>query len=106
MTRKPKSAPASKKRTPPAKPVKLAALKKVAAATVRDRKTAAPKRPTEATPRPADNVVSRGTPGAGTTQPESEARAGSKNAGEKRVLGIERRVTVISEDHQSQIKLL
>ncbi|MGB6450631.1 MAG: RNA polymerase sigma factor RpoD, partial [Steroidobacteraceae bacterium] len=37
---------------------------------------------------------------------ESEARAGSKNAGEKRVLGIERRVTVISEDHQSQIKLL
>ncbi len=106
MIRKPKSAPTSKKRTPPGKPVKPAALKKAAAATVRDRKAPAPRRPIEAAPKPADNLAAPGTPGARTTQPEVEARVGSKNAGERKALGIERRVTVISEDHQSQIKLL
>ncbi len=107
MTRKPKPSAASKKRTPPAKPVRVAALRKAAAATVRDRKPTAPRRPIEAAPKPADNLSSSGTLEPGSTQPEGEARAGSKNAaGEKRVLGIERRVTVMSEDHQSQIKLL
>ena len=40
------------------------------------------------------------------THPETETKAGSKAAVEKRTLGIERRVTVMSEDRQSQLKLL
>ncbi len=107
MTRKPKPTAANKKRTLPGKLVKPAALKKVVAATVRDRKTiAAPKRATEAAPKAADNPASSGTLEVGITQPEGEARTGSKNAGERRILGIERRVTVMSEDRQSQLKLL
>ncbi len=106
MTRKPKPTAPSKRRTLPGKLVKPAALKKAVAATVRDRKAAASKRTTEAAAKPADNPASLGTLEAGTTQPEGEARAGSKNAGERRILGIERRVTVMSEDRQSQLKLL
>ncbi len=107
MTRKPKPTAANKKRSLPGKSVKSAALKKAVAATVRDRKAvAAPRRTTEAVTKAADNPASPGTLEVGTTHPEGEARTGSKNAGERRILGIERRVTVMSEDRQSQLKLL
>jgi RNA polymerase primary sigma factor len=110
MTRKPKpTVIASRKRTPPGKPVKAApALKKVAAPTVRDRKVfAVSKRSTEAGAKPADSVVSAGTPEALATHPGSEpGKGGPKNAAERKILGIERRVPVMSEDRQSQLKLL
>jgi RNA polymerase primary sigma factor len=108
MTRKPKSAAvASRKRTPPGKPVRAAALKKVVAPTVRDRKVfVASKRSTEASAKPADSMVSSGTPQPVATHPDSDAKSGSKNAGERKILGIERRVPVMSEDRQSQLKLL
>jgi RNA polymerase primary sigma factor len=50
--------------------------------------------------------VPRGAPDSGAAPPAAETTAGSKAAGEKRMLGIERRVTVMSEDRQSQLKLL
>jgi len=108
MTRKLKSTvPASRKRTPPGKSVKTAALKKAAAPTVRERKVfAASKRSTVAAALPADSVVSPGTRAPDGTHPDSEPRTGSKNAGERKILGIERRVPVMSEDRQSQLKLL
>jgi RNA polymerase primary sigma factor len=125
MTRKPKStALASKKRTPPdKKSAKPAALKKAASPTVRDRKAAAPaKKSPEAGPKTADNsLVAPPQAQAEAGASEGHARTGAKHAaekhpaekqaaeksvGEKRVLGIERRVPVMSEDRQSQLKLL
>jgi RNA polymerase primary sigma factor len=106
MTRKSKPTAASKKRSSTAKPAKPAPPKK-AAAPIRDRKSsAASKRPTEAAPKSAANIVPRGAPDSGAAPPAAETTAGSKAAGEKRMLGIERRVTVMSEDRQSQLKLL
>jgi len=109
MTRKPKpAAVASRKRPSPAKPVRsAAALKKVAAPTVRERKVfATSKRSTEAPTKAADSVVSPGTLETAAAQPDHEAKGGPKNAAERRILGIERRVPVMSEDRQSQLKLL
>ncbi len=112
MTRKPKptaAALAHRKRAAAAKVVKTAALKKAAAPTVRDRKvTAASKRSTEAAAKPADSVGALGTPEPPATHPDSveTTRGGSKNAAERKILGIERRVPVMSEDRQSQLKLL
>jgi RNA polymerase primary sigma factor len=108
MTRKPKpTAVASRKRPIPAKPVRSAALKKAAAPTVRDRKVfATSKRSTEAAAKPADSVLSPGTHQPDAAHPDSEPKGGSKNAAERKSLGIERRVPVMSEDRQSQLKLL
>jgi RNA polymerase primary sigma factor len=108
MTRKPKpTAVASRKRPIPVKPVRSAALKKASAPTVRDRKVfAASKRSTEAAAKTADSVVSPGTVETEAAHPEGEAKGGSKNAAERKSLGIERRVPVMSEDRQSQLKLL
>ncbi len=101
MTRKHK--PAARKRAPSEarKPVKVATAEKAVApvATARDSKerakpTERPKRPAaEPTPAPAAPV-------------ETKSTAGAKNAGEKKSLGIERRVPVMTEDRQSQLKLL
>jgi RNA polymerase primary sigma factor len=109
MTRKPKptTAIASRKRPILPKPARSAALKKAAAPTVRDRKVfATSKRSTEATAKPADSVVSPRTLETHATHPETEVKGGSKNAAERKSLGIERRVPVMSEDRQSQLKLL
>ena len=112
MTRKQKPTPTpSKKRTHAEKPdkkvAKAAVLPKKAAPApaARDRRVAAlPKRTAEVAPRSAVNPL----PAApiAPDAPASDAKAGAKNAGERKTLGIERRVPVMSEDRQSQLKLL
>src|SRR5262245_28236441 len=98
-----KHKPAARKRAPTEarKPLKVAAAEKAVApvATARDSKERArqPERPrkpgAEAAP-PAAPVT------------ETKSAAGAKNAGDKKPLGIERRVPVMTEDRQSQLKLL
>jgi RNA polymerase primary sigma factor len=101
MTRKHKPPTAAKKRAPAEarKPVKVATAEKAVApvATARDSKERAkpsPKKPA-AEPSPAAAPVA-----------ETKSAPGAKNAGEKKPLGIERRVPVMTEDRQSQLKLL
>src|SRR5690348_3557176 len=106
MTRKHKPPIAAKKRAPAEarKTVKVAAAEKAVApvATARDSKERAkhPERP-----------VTARKPGADAPPPaphaaETKPTAGAKNAGDKKPLGIERRVPVMTEDRQSQLKLL
>ena len=101
MTSKHKPTPAAKKRAPAAarKPVKVAAAEKAAPVV-----PAAPK---------AKTPVERKKPGVeehGTKTVEAKVvepkSAGAKNAADKKPLGIERRAPVMTEDRQSQLKLL
>jgi RNA polymerase primary sigma factor len=103
MTRKHKPQP-HKKRTPApsSKPLKPVAAEKAAAAVTslrekeRGKVAAAGKKPLPASPQ------AKG--GDGARAPE--ARAGGRGAVDRRALGIERRVPVMPEDRQSQLKLL
>src|SRR5580700_6157702 len=110
MTRKPKSVPAiGRKRTTDKKSVKAAQPKKAAAAPLKeDRKAAvAPKKSAEVHAKPADKAQPAEilAPAAKSHAP-TDLKGGAKNAGEKKMLGIERRVPVMPEDRQSQLKLL
>src|SRR5689334_9394816 len=101
MTRKHKLPTAAKKRAPAEarKTVKVAAAEKAVApvATARDSKERAkqPERPRRGDAAPPAAPVA-----------ETKPTAGVKNAGDKKPLGIERRVPVMTEDRQSQLKLL
>src|SRR2546427_682484 len=105
MTRKHKPLPASKKR-PAAqapKPIKAAAAEKaVAVGTVRDRDRSRPATPKKGPEEPAHPSH----PKHEGARPADAKSAGAKNAADRRPLGIERRVPVMPEDRQSQLKLL
>jgi len=109
MTRKPtKPVAAPKKRAPAEKKAVKAAVprKGTVAAPDKDRKIAAvPKKAAEVPPKAADKEMPAETPVV-SKAPTPETKVGAKNAGEKRILGIERRVPVMPEDRQSQLKLL
>ena len=107
MTRKHKPTPVAKKRAPAEarKPVKVAAAEKAApaVAAARDGKdrakspaVAAKKAPEEHHPKSADSHA----------KPVDSKATGAKGAAEKKPLGIERRVPGMTEDRQSQLKLL
>ncbi|HET9388852.1 MAG TPA: RNA polymerase sigma factor RpoD [Steroidobacteraceae bacterium] len=104
MTRKHKPSTPAKKR-PSAetrRPVKAAAEKSVTAvSTVRekDRAKSAP----AARKGAVEDTAPRAAEATRTAEPKS---SGPKSAGEKKPLGIERRVNVMPEDRQSQLKLL
>jgi RNA polymerase primary sigma factor len=103
MTRKHKPPIVAKKRAPAEarKPLKVAAAEKAVApvATARDSKDRA-KQPERVARKP-------GAEAAPPPAPVAETKAtGAKNAGDKKPLGIERRVPVMTEDRQSQLKLL
>jgi RNA polymerase primary sigma factor len=119
MTRKHKPTTAAKKRpvADARKPVKAgaAAEKSVAAvATVREKDRPKPppaasvrKTPEETLAAAAAPPVSAAEPARAAERPVDGKNAGAKNAAEKKPsLGIERRVTVMPEDRQSQLKLL
>jgi len=113
MTRKLKPiATASKKRTQPdRKSVKAAASipKKVPSPppTGKDRKVVVmPKRAAEVPVKSADNVQHAARAPESVPSDTDGKGGGAKNAGERKSLGIERRVSVMSEDRQSQLKLL
>jgi RNA polymerase primary sigma factor len=113
MTRKPKpNTPVNKKRTHTEKrpPAKAAALpKRTGAPLDKERKVAVlPKRGPEVASGSADKAAPAEAAAAhGAHGAHPEPKAGAKNAGgEKRLLGIERRVPVMPEDRQSQLKLL
>jgi RNA polymerase primary sigma factor len=115
MTRKQKTPAAAKKRpvaVDPRKPVKPAAAEKsVAGAAVRDKERPKPApAPRKAVEEP---VATAAIPhSAEVARPVADKvvdgkSSGAKNAAEKKPsLGIERRVTVMPEDRQSQLKLL
>jgi RNA polymerase primary sigma factor len=104
MTRKHKPPIVAKKRAPAEarKPLKVAAAEKAVApvATARDGKERA-KQPERAARKPGAEAAPPPAPVA-----ETKPAAGAKNAGDKKPLGIERRVPVMTEDRQSQLKLL
>jgi RNA polymerase primary sigma factor len=99
-----KTKPPARKRAPleARKPVKIAAAEKAVApvATARDSKERA-KQPE----RPKKPALEQALPATPVVEAKSTA-AGAKNAGEKKPLGIERRGPVMTEDRQSQLKLL
>jgi RNA polymerase primary sigma factor len=113
MTRKHKPAPAPKKRAPAEarKPVKVAAAEKAAPAVVAVREGKDRAKPTtakKATDEHAVKAVEAHKPAekaADKSAPEAKA-PGAKHAGGKTPLGIERRPPVLTEDRQSQLKLL
>jgi RNA polymerase primary sigma factor len=110
MTRKPKSVPAiGRKRPAEKKSVKAALPKKAVAASLKeDRKIAAPpKKSAEVHAKPADKGQPAETlaPAVKSHAP-TDVKGGAKNASERKPLGIERRVPVMPEDRQSQLKLL
>ena len=110
MTRKPTKpvAAPTKKRAPAEKKAVKAAVprKGTVAAPEKDRKIAiAPKKAPEVPPKAADKELPVEAPVASKAT-TTETKVGAKNAGEKRILGIERRVPVMPEDRQSQLKLL
>ena len=104
MTRKHKPPIAAKKRAPAEarKPVKVATAEKAVApvATARDSKERA-KQPERPVRKPGTEATPPATPVA-----ETKSAAGAKNASDKKPLGIERRAPVMTEDRQSQLKLL
>ena len=112
MTRKHKPTPVAKKRAPAEarKPVKVAAAEKAApaVAAARDGKdrakspaVAAKKAPEEHHPKSADSHAK-----SADAKPVESKTTGAKAAAEKKPLGIERRVPGMTEDRQSQLKLL
>jgi RNA polymerase primary sigma factor len=110
MTRKPTKpvAATTKKRAPAEKKAVKAAVprKGTVAAPEKDRKIAiAPKKAPEVPPKAADKELPVEASVA-SKAPTVENKVGAKNAGEKRILGIERRVPAMPEDRQSQLKLL
>jgi RNA polymerase primary sigma factor len=116
MTRKHKPTTAAKKRpvADARKPVKAAAAEKSVAAVATVREKDRPKPPTGSSVRktPEETVVAAVPPVSAAEpvhaeRPVDGKNAGAKNAAEKKPsLGIERRVTVMPEDRQSQLKLL
>jgi RNA polymerase primary sigma factor len=111
MTRKPtKPVVATKKRAPAEKKAVKAAVprKGTVAAPEKDRKIAiAPKKAPEVPPKAADKEPLAEAPVASKAPASAvDNKVGAKNAGEKRMLGIERRVPAMPEDRQSQLKLL
>jgi len=110
MTRKQKPPTSHKKRPAEksAKPAKSAATEKAAAAVAslreKERGKAAPVAKKGA-PAPAARAAAAGKETARTAGEVRAAGAG-KQAADKRPLGIERRVAVMPEDRQSQLKLL
>ena len=106
MTRKHKPPIAAKKRAPAEarKPVKVAAAEKAApvAASARDGKDRA-KSPPERTRKAAEEHPSKAAEAPKAAEPKGP---GAKHAAEKKPLGIERRPPVMTEDRQSQLKLL
>jgi RNA polymerase primary sigma factor len=107
MTRKHKPSTAHKKRSAaPSRPVKPAAAEKTTAAVAglrerdRGRHAPAPKKPAPGRAAAANAKVNDS---ARAAEPRS---AGGKPGADKRPLGIERRVPVMPEDRQSQLKLL
>src|SRR6202044_1242 len=103
MTRKQKTIPASKKRvTTERKSVKAAAPKKPVPVREKERaKAAAPKKP-DAHPAAAE----RAKPADVKVEAKVAAKGGVRAPVEKKILGIERRVPVMPEERQSQLKLL
>ena len=106
MTRKHKPPTAPKKRAPAEarKPVKTAAAEKAApvAASARDAKERS-RMPVERAKKASDEHAPK--PVEAHKPPETKT-AGAKNAADKKPLGIERRPPVMTEDRQSQLKLL
>jgi RNA polymerase primary sigma factor len=109
MTRKHKPPIAAKKRAPAEarKPVKVSAAEKTVAhvATARDAKDRT-KLPAEKGKKAAPAHEHAAAAVAQPTAAETKSAAGAKNASEKKPLGIERRPPVMTEDRQSQLKLL
>jgi RNA polymerase primary sigma factor len=119
-TRKHKPAPAAAKKRPPSqasKPVKtVAAEKTVAVASIAREKERPKPAPVSSKKSAGDTshvkaVETKATEGApppeAQSAPAMDAKsAGAKSAIDKRPLGIERRVPVMPEDRQSQLKLL
>jgi len=103
MTRKQKTQTASKKRAPTErKALKTVAPKKQAPIREKERaKAAAPKKP-EAHP-PAERAKNAEIK---LDAKPALVKGGAKPAAEKKMLGIERRVPVMPEERQSQLKLL
>jgi RNA polymerase primary sigma factor len=108
MTSKHKPSPAPKKRAPVAtaarKPVKAAAAEKAAPpSSVARAKAPAPKKV-------ADDHVNKAAESSKAVESakavEPKAAASAKHAADKKPLGLERRAPVMTEDRQSQLKLL
>jgi RNA polymerase primary sigma factor len=110
MTRKHKPQTSHKKRpsAQPAKPVKSAAADKAAAAAASLREKERARAAALAARKPA--VAARAQPAHGkvndAARPADARPLAGKAAGDKRPLGLERRVPVMPEDRQSQLKLL
>jgi RNA polymerase primary sigma factor len=103
MTRKQKTHTASKKRaSTERKTVKAVAHKKHAPIREKERAKAAPKKP-EAHPAPVERAKSAEIK---VDAKAAAAKSGTKQAVEKKPLGIERRGPVMPEERQSQLKLL
>jgi RNA polymerase primary sigma factor len=103
MTRKQKTHTASKKRAPAErKTVKAVAQKKHAPIREKERAKAAPKKP-EAHPAPVERAKHVEIK---VDAKAAAAKGGTKQAVEKKPLGIERRGPVMPEERQSQLKLL
>jgi RNA polymerase primary sigma factor len=119
MTRKHKPTTTAAKKRPAAdarKPLKAAAAEKsvAAVATVREKERVKPAAMATVRKGPEETIAVNAVPQTGAAEPVRAAdrpvdgkNAGAKNAAEKKPsLGIERRVTVMPEDRQSQLKLL
>ncbi len=112
MTTRKHKPPAVAKKSPPAKaskPKVVAAEKAVAVATVardkdRSKSPAPPKKGVAEAPHPKAAEVAR--PPDAKASADSKTNGGAKIVVEKKPLGIERRVPVMPEDRQSQLKLL
>jgi hypothetical protein len=106
MTRKQKPHTASKKRVPiERKAVKAVAPKKHAPIREKERARAAPAKKPEAHPHPSSAERAK-SPEIKVDTKAAAVKGGAKPAVEKKMLGIERRVPVMPEERQSQLKLL
>jgi RNA polymerase primary sigma factor len=104
MTRKQKTHTASKKRaSTERKAVKAVAQKKHAPIREKERARAAAPRKPEAHPAPAERAKSADVK---VDAKAAAVKGGAKPVVEKKLLGIERRVPVMPEERQSQLKLL
>jgi len=112
MTRKQKtSAAAVRKRVPAkARPSKSAAARSGAAREKTRSRTPVVAKKVPAGAQRAEESVQPAVVNEAETKPAAEAKGGAKNAGErtveKKALGFDRRVPAMSEDRQSQLKLL
>ncbi|HYM43734.1 MAG TPA: RNA polymerase sigma factor RpoD [Steroidobacteraceae bacterium] len=109
MTRKHKLQTSHKKRpSAPARPVKSAAADKSAGVTAALREKERARLAVLAGRKPAAPVRAQAAHGKANdvARPADPRSAGGRAAGDKRPLGLERRVPVMPEDRQSQLKLL